>query len=313
MVPVARLAFAGAFFLLSSVASAQTPDLDRARATFTEALADQEARRFAAALEKYRHVAEVRDTAQVEYRIGTCLEALGQRRWAIVAYDHAAHLGRGDPQAQEVVNASNDRIAALAADMGKLGIVIRGSDSPDVRVDGTPVSPDELAAAVVLEPGEHVVEVTAPEKKPVRATVNLASGKKLDLTVDLVPEKKELPPPPPPPPASHARENVGLALIATGAAFAIGAGVSLWARNDLIDTIKSDCAGNTSPLVCPASMYNDIEGMRSTANTLAPLAVVLGGVAIASAAVGVVLVAMGPQKRVSAVLLPSSFTLRGVF
>ncbi len=312
MVPIARLAFAGAFFLLSSLASAQTPDLDRARATFTEALADQDAGRFAMALEKFRRVAEVRDTAQVEYRIGTCLEALGQRRMAIVAYDHAAHLGRGDVQAQDVVTAANNHIAALAADMGKLGIAIRGSDSPDVRVDGTPVAADEIAAAIVLEPGEHVVEVTAPQMKPVRATVNLAPGKRLDLTVDLVAEKAvDLRPPPTI--VSHARQNVGFVLLATGAAFAIGAGVSLFVRHDLIDTIKADCPGNSSPLVCPASMYNEIEGMRSTANTLAPVAVVLGSVALATAAAGVVLVAMGPQKQISAVLSPTAFALRGVF
>lgn len=311
MVPLPRLAFAGAFFLLSSLASAQTPDLDRARATFTEALADQEAGRFAVALEKFRRVAEVRDTAQVEYRIGACLEALGQRRLALIAYDHAAHLGRGDPQAQDVVTSANDHIASLAVDMGKLGIAVRGTGVFDVRVDGTPMSADELGAAIVLEPGEHVVEVTAPQMKPARATVNLARGKRLELTVDLAPEKRELPPPPPPP--SHARQNVGWVLVATGAALGIGAGVSLWVRNDLIDTIKSDCTGNTSPLVCPSSRYNEIEGMRSTANTLAPMAAVMGGVALASAVVGVVLVAMGPQRHVSAMLSPTSFTLRGTF
>jgi hypothetical protein len=177
-----------------------------------------------------------------------------------------------------------------------------------VRDDGTPVAADELASAIVLEPGEHIVEVTAPGMKPARAAVNLAGGKRLELTVDLVAEKTVTPPS-----VSHARQNVGFVLLATGAAFAIGAGISLWVRNDRIDTIKSDCTGNTSPLVCPASMHDQIEGMRSTANALAPLAAVLGGVALATAGAGIVLVAMGPQKHVSAMLLPTSFALRGVF
>ena len=314
MVSPSRLAFAGAFFL-SSLAFAQTPELDRARATFTEALADQDARRYDVALEKFRHVAEVRDTAQVEYRIGACLEALGQRRAALVAYDHAAHLGRGDAQAQDVVASANEHIAALAADMSKLGVVVRGSDAAEVRVDGAPVATDELAAALVLEPGEHVVDVTAPRMKPARATVNLVRGKRLDLTVDLVAEAA--PPVAPPTTRSHARQNAGVALVVTGVAFAAGAGVSLFVRSDLISTIKSDCAGATSPLVCPSSMYNDIEGMRSTANTLAPLAAIFGGVALAAVGVGVVLVALGPQTRVSAFVAPSesgaAFTLWGVF
>src|SRR5689334_4421074 len=132
-----RLVFAGAFLLSAAGARAQTPELDRARATFGEALVDQEAKRYAVALDKFRHVAEVRDTPQVEYRIGMCLEALGERRAAIVAYDHAAHLGRGDAQAQDVVTAANDHIATLATDMGKLGITAHGADAPDVRIDGT--------------------------------------------------------------------------------------------------------------------------------------------------------------------------------
>jgi tetratricopeptide (TPR) repeat protein len=285
-----RLVFVGAF-LLPCVAFAQTTDLDRARATFTEAMADQEAKRYAVALDKYRRVAEVRDTAQVEYRIGSCLESLGERRAALVAYDHAAHLGRGDAQAQDVVASANQHIAALATDMGKLGIVVRGSDAPDIRVDGTPATADELDSAIVLEPGNHVVEVTAPMMKPARANVTLVRGKKLDLTIDLVAEKPVEPPPlPPPPPLSHRRQYIGIVLVSAGAAFAIGAGASLFVRNDLIDTIKFDCPGN----VCLASQRSDIEGMRSTASALAPLAAVLGGVALACAGLGVAFIVMGP-------------------
>ena len=257
---------------------------------FGEALADQEAKRYAVALDKFRRVAEVRDTAQVEYRIGSCLESLGERRAALIAYDHAAHLGRGDAQAQDVVASANEHIAALAADMGKLGIVVRGADAPDVRVDGTPASADELGSAIVLEPGDHVVEVTAPKMKPARANVTLVRGKKLDLTIDLVVDKPVEPPPLPPPQLSHKRQYIGIALVSAGAAFAIGAGVSLFVRNDLIDTIKSDCPGN----VCQWSQRSDIEGKRSTANALAPVAAVLGGVALACAGLGVAFVVMGP-------------------
>ena len=295
MAYASRLVFAGAL-LLSRAALAQTPELDRARAMFGEALADQDAKRYAVALDKFRRVAEVRDTAQVEYRIGACLEAMGERRAAVVAYDHAAHLGRGDAQAQDVVASANEHIATLAADMGTLGIVIHGADAPEVRVDGTPMSADELASAIILEPGDHVVEVTAPHTKPARASVTITRGKKLDLTIDLVAEKPIAPPPPPPPPPlSHKRQWIGVALMGAGAAFGVGMGVSLFVRNDLIDTIKTDCPiVSNGRNVCFTSQQNDIEGMRSTANALAPLAAVLGGVALAFAGVGLTLVVMGP-------------------
>jgi hypothetical protein len=235
-------------------------------------------------------VAEVRDTAQVEYRIGSCLEALGERRAAVVAFDHAAHLGRGDAQAQDVVASANEHIATLAADMGTLGITIHGADAPDVRVDGTPTSSDELAAAIILEPGDHVVEVTAPRMKPARANVTLTRGKKLDLTVDLV-EKPIEQPLLPPPTVSRTRQWIGVVFIGTGAAFAIGTGIALFERSSLIDTIKADCPNN----VCVSSEKPDIEYMRSTANLLAPLAAIFGGVALACAGVGITLVVMGPS------------------
>ncbi len=283
-----RLVFAAAL-LLSRAAFAEAPDLERARALFGEALADEEAKRYAIALEKFHRVAEVRDTAQVEYRIGSCLEALGERRAAVVAYDHAAHLGRGDAQAEDVVASANEHIATLTAEMGKLGITIRGAAAPAVRVDGASVSVDDLAA-IILEPGDHVVDVTAPHARPARANVTVVRGKKLDLTVDLVAEKLIEPPSLAPPPVSHERVWIGVAFIGAGAAFAIGMGVSLFVRNDSIDTIKTDCPNN----VCFTSQKNDVESMRSTANALAPLAAVLGGVALACAGVGLTLVAMGP-------------------
>jgi len=302
------LVFTGAFFF-TLTARAQTPELDRARATFAEAVADEDAGRTSVALEKFRHVAEVRDTTQVAYRIGTCLEALGKRRPALVAYDHAAHLGRGDARANDVVDAANARIAALAATMGKLALVVRGGDAAEVKVDGETIARDELAAALVVEPGEHEVDVTAPETKPVHAKVNVPLGRKVDLTVDLVPDlvAKE-----PAVVVSHTRRDFGIALLATGAAFAIGAGVTLLVRHAMIATIESDCPSN----VCPIALHDDVERMRANAMSLEPVLGVLGGVALAAAAVGVVLVALGPQRQTIAVVPlqgGGALSLRGVF
>ena len=297
---------------LSRLAAAQTPELDRARATFVEALSDERTGHVETALEKFRSVAAVRDTAQVEYRIGSCLEALGQRRPAIVAYDKAARLGRGDPQAADVVSSADDRMAVLAAEMGSLGIIVHGSDAAAVSVDGEKVAPDELGA-VTLEPGEHVVDVVAPGTKPAHASVTIVRGGKLQLTVDLVHEAPP-PPPPPPPPPSHVRQYVGFASMAVGAALAAGAGAVLLVRNDLIDSIHSTCPND----VCPSSSHDQVEGWRSTATTLEVPAAVLGGLAIAALATGVVLVALGPQRRApTASFVPldrgGAFFLRGAF
>jgi len=290
--------------LFAARAQAQTPELDRARATFTEALADQEAGHADVALAKFRRVAEVRDTSQVEYRIGACLEALGQRRRALVAYDRSVRLGRGDAHAEDVVASANEHIATLASSMGKLALVTDSASQLDVRVDGEVISADELHAPLLLEPGQHTVDVTAAGKKPTHANVVLERAQRINLTVALADDETPSPPLPP----SHTRRDVGIVFLGTAGAFAIGTGLSLWGRQNTIDIIKTDCPGDT----CAISRQSEIEGLRSTANALGPVAIALGSAAVVAAGVGIVLVALG-ARRTSALLVPGGFTFAGTF
>ncbi|HEY1955576.1 MAG TPA: hypothetical protein VGH28_08185 [Polyangiaceae bacterium] len=285
------LAALGFLLFWACSARAQTPELDQARATFSEALADEEAGRDDVALEKFQRVAAVRDTAQVEYRIATCLEALGRRRAALHAYDRASRLGRADAQNADVASAASARAAALGVEMGTLAIVVRGGDAPDVRVDGEAIAPTELDA-VVLDPGDHVVDVSAPHDKPAHANVTIARGAKLRLTVDLV--REAVPPSltPEPMTPSYKRRNVGIVAIAVGAAFAASAGIALFVRNDLIDSIHTICPND----VCPAASHDDVESKRALANQLAPVAAIFGAIALVPVVVGIVLVALGPQR-----------------
>ena len=90
------------------------PDpLAAARALFADALHDEEAGRFADALEKFERVRAVRDTASIEYRIGSCYEGLGQPAPAFRAYLAAQALGASDPQGADVSRAASDRLDAL--------------------------------------------------------------------------------------------------------------------------------------------------------------------------------------------------------
>jgi hypothetical protein len=290
------------FFALLLVAShaqaspdggASTADLDRARALFSEALTDQEAGRTAVALDKFMRVAETRDTAQVEYRIATCLEALGRRRQALLAFDRSARLGRGEAQADDVVVAANEHIASLAASMGKVAIRVRGASSPSVRVDGENIDADELATAITLEPGSHAVDVSAVAMKPVHATVVAQRAQRVELSLDLVTDATAVVT------RSYTRRNVGIAWLGAGAALGIATGTTLLVRQGLIDSIENDCPNN----VCPSQLHDSIEGMRSTATALMPLAIVLGVVAIVVGGVGITLIALGP----------SSITIGGTF
>jgi hypothetical protein len=298
-----------AVVFVATHAAAQTGDLDRARALFAEALRDEDAGRVAVALEKFRAVATTRDTAQVEYRIAACLESLGQKRAALVAYDRATHVGRGDATAADVVASANEHVAALASRMGKIHIAVHGSSSPAVSVDGVRIADEELASAVTLEPGEHIIDVSAADAKPAHSTVVVVQGQRGEVVIDLAPNIRANEPVIAS--SSYARRNVGLAVGATGLAIALVAGVMLVVRESLIGQIETTCPND----VCPISQHDSIESMRSEAVTLGPVAAVVGGVGAAAVLVGGVLALLGPQRAIA--IAPSRegamLVLRGTF
>ena len=106
---------------------AQPSEADRlagARALFSEALRDEEAGRLSDALQKFERVREVRDTAPVEYRIGSCNEGLGKPVAAYVAYRDAIALGQDDANSLDVVRGALDRLDALGHHVARLILVL---------------------------------------------------------------------------------------------------------------------------------------------------------------------------------------------
>ena len=77
--------------------------------------------------------------------------------------------------------------------------------------------------------------------------------------------------------------------------------VVLLVRNALIDSIHATCPND----VCPIASHDDVESKRAMASSLETPAAVLGGVALVSVAVGVVLVVLGPSRRVTAWIAPA--------
>jgi len=298
----------------TSIARGQPSDaLDRARATFEDALRDQQAGRSDVALEKFRQVAAVRDTAQVEFRVASCLDALGRKREALAAYELAVRLGRGDAQVQDVVDAANDRMSKLAATMGKVEIDVRGpsADRAEVRVDGELLSREQLKAPLLFDAGPHTLEVQAPEAKPARMTVNVTAGGRAPVSVQLAPAE-HVAVPQVTPVTSYTRRDVGIAFLVAGGVSAVGAGVALFFRHDTIATIQADCPNDT----CPLSRQSEIEGLRTTALVLGPVAWAAAGLALAGIASGIVLIALGPTKTAPAAWLapaPGGVALGGRF
>jgi hypothetical protein len=288
---------------LRAPAPASDEDLAAARKLFTDAVSDQDAKRYDTALEKFRRVQAVKDTANVRYRIATCLEALGRRAEALANYQATIRLGEGDRTATDAVRAANEHAAELDRVIPRLTVVLPG-DAPagtQVRVDDAPVDAAALGGPLPFEPGAHTITATAPGHVPFQTGVTLPEGGRVSITVILpattassasAPASSAAPPPPPPPPPNRGGGGPPAgAWIAAGAGVALAAGsvLSFVLRQSNLNKLSTDCPtkGADGKLQCPQSLTNEVNSARDAAAVEGPLAIGLAAGAAVSAGIAV--------------------------
>ena len=282
-----------------TVAHAQV-GLDAARKLFTEALADEQAERFQIALDKYREVGRVKDTAPVRFRIGMCLESLGHLAEAAEAYRAANALAKGDPEQRKVERASGERLASVTPRLAHLAVVLEGGPYTDLEVQVDGRVGDSVAIAtpdgIVVDPGRHTLHASAAGTTPFSSEVALGEGGRSAITVRLVPDAPRAAPPPPvpiavAPPPSHARRTAGFVTLGVGAAFVAGGAIALVVRENSARTVVDACPES----VCPLARKSEIEAAKSRAAAMGPLGGVLGGLGLVGLGVGTYLVLTSPS------------------
>jgi hypothetical protein len=276
-------------------------DLAAARRLFADAVADQDAKRFDTALEKFRRIDAVKDTANVRYRIASCLEALGKRADALANYQAAERLGAGEHGATEVVRAASARASDIDRVLPRL-VVVLPADAPagtQVRVDDSPVDPGGMHDGLVLDPGLHTITATATGDAPFRTGVTLPEGGRVSIAVTLErlppspPEPSTGPAPPPPPPPALGESGGAPAsawvAFAVGGVLAAGAITSFALRASNLATLNRDCqgAGGGGALSCPQSRSDEVDTARNAALVEGPLGIGLAAGAVVAGALGV--------------------------
>jgi hypothetical protein len=328
------LAAALTFAALPPVARAQSrAEVAAARKLFDDALSDEQAKRFDAALEKFRRVQAVKDTPHVRFRIAACLEGLGKLHEAIDAYEATVQLGESDAKNGDVVKGSRDRIVELTKRVSALTITLGPNAPPDaeIELDHEKVPERSLNAPILLNPGPHEVVGTASGATTFRTSLTLAEGARLSLVVPLertpavrptVDPPPNIEPPPPQPPgdgggdvpvpahASSGRRTWGWIGVGTGGALLVGSGVVLLLRHNDIATLESSCKDG----VCPKPRESELTRVRSRAVTEGSVAGVLAVGGVVAAAAGVYLLfgpgaspsPAKPRATVSAFATPSA-------
>jgi hypothetical protein len=281
----------------ATLASAQEPskaDLDRARTLFQEGVALAAANNCAAALVKYKAVAQVKMTAQVAFNTAECEERLGKLVSALGNYRVAASQAQGDKRAAAVLKEVPNRIDALEARIPKLTVSRgRGAEAASISLDGTEVGASQLGSPVPVDPGPHIVTARVGDKEQLRETVNINEKEAKTFVVRLnlpEPKKEEEPPPPPPPPPPPEKSRApGIAITVVGGGLLIAGFSFLAPRQSAISELEMVCMNGR----CPASAEST--GNRGRLFTGLSEGFVVGGVV--GVAVGIALIATsGPQK-----------------
>jgi hypothetical protein len=188
----------------------QLQDLKQAEYSFRQAIIDEQAGQWDAALTGFTHARTLarKDTTQLLYHLGICHAKLGKvvtaRDELVRAVARAQHDGRDDLATMIKAELADvqPRIASLALTRPTRGEVTA------VTIDGLAAT-GKLGVAIDLDPGAHAVHVTYASDPPSDVAVTLAEGERRALPLpdpgtQVAPPASVAPPPAstPTPPAA---------------------------------------------------------------------------------------------------------------
>lgn len=293
------LAFAvstGATFAPRAAWAQSEEELKQARELFQEAYKDEQEGRFAEALEKFRRVGQVKESASVRYRIAAVLEAMKRYREARDAYRALAAMKESLPEKdQPIAESAAVRAVEIDKKTPKLVVEIAGQSPPSdarVTVDGVPVP---TGRPIDQDPGEHVVQATATGMKPFESRVTLPDERR-EVPATVAFESESAGGEPPPQAERPSRTLAYVALGGGGVLLATGV-ILLVAREGAIDDIEQACP---DPSACPRSREAQVKDDQDQANLFLPLGVGLGVVGAAAAGLGVYLLVKSPSSEPAA-------------
>ncbi|XXY44970.1 hypothetical protein WME91_33720 [Sorangium sp. So ce269] len=286
------LRVAAVLLLLEAPALAQDADeLKRARAQFQQATELEQAGNWAAALQQFREVGQVRMTPQVRFHIAVCEENLGRLVAALGGYELA--LAEADTVGPDFRAEVEQAIGRLRARIPRLVIVRgKGAASAAMELDGIALGGASIGVEVPLDPGPHALTAKAPNHKPFQRTVELKEEgvTRVEVTLEALPPElliqagalSEKPP----------SKVVPYVVGGVGAASLIGSGVLFVLRQGALKDMEDACGpGGKS---CPPSMesrYDDLKFFHYGAQ------VALGvGVAAVGTATAILLLQKKPKE-----------------
>jgi hypothetical protein len=273
--------------------------IKRADVAFQEGRALLDLGNYKAACEKLELSMQLDPSPGTLLNLGNCYEPQGDLVRALENFERAfadAHW-TSDPRRKQLwTEAARERIASLSPRVPQLSV---RNAPPDGRVSLDREPLERTSGALRINPGRHLVEVSAPGKRTFRQNIDIATGQRLAIDVPALeadpsapgaaeqvqkdvdqPRREDTPGGDRFGPWPYVLGGVGGVLLATS----LGTGLAANAKEN---KLKNECSGTDCPL--------ELEGTRDSAKTLAVFTDIFWVTGLITAGVGVTLFVLDSQ------------------
>jgi hypothetical protein len=171
------VALAGVISSASAAYAQGSSDSVAAQALFDEGRRLMDQRRWSEACPKLAESERLAPSGGTLLNLAECYEHTGQSASAWVAWKDAAARANAAGK-RDVEKRALTRAGALEASLARLTIAVDKASDVDglqVKRDGVAVGHAEFGMPIPVDPGAHVIEATAPKKKPFSANVTVAA------------------------------------------------------------------------------------------------------------------------------------------
>ncbi len=174
---------------LSSVARAAEPtpaEIAVARRLFREATQLENEKKWDQAEAKLREAVAIKDTPGLRYHLAYSQEQQGKLVEALVDYDRADEMMQHGAAAADVGKMLGPARDSLRKRVPKIKLLLpKDLAGAVLEVDGERVSSTVMHQPIPVNPGKHVVRVSAPNRQTFQQTLPMAEGETREVKVTL--------------------------------------------------------------------------------------------------------------------------------
>lgn len=164
--------------------SAESGDVERARALFKQGVELARVRDFASAAARFREALALRSAPAIQYNLAAALSQLGQHA---EAFNLCQEVIRSADAPSDLHQHSQKLLAEITPLTARLTVLASsGGAPPEVAVDGVPLPEGELGVARALAPGQHRVTADRDHQRFFEREVSIPQGTSALVNVSLI-------------------------------------------------------------------------------------------------------------------------------